>query len=271
MHEVFDRFTKADLAINLSNSEFFASKLEFLGPINDADSIRPSPKHMAAVQDYPTPPSKEDISRFLGLLNFFRSFLPNAALLLQPLTSLMKKREVFVWEKSQQDAFQQAKQALLYAVILQHLSPTAQVQLNTDASGTQVRAALMQRENGQQPWFPVTFYSKGLNSSQKKYSTYDCELLATFLACKKFRHFLKGRKFQLKTDHQSLVPSLLRKKTSDSDKQQQQLSYFFRSFLPNAALLLQPLTSLMMKSAVFVWEKSQQDTFKQAKQALMQH
>ena len=218
MHEVFDRFTKADLAINLSNSEFFASKLEFLGPINDADSIRPSPKHMAAVQDYPTPPSKEDISRFLGLLNFFRSFLPNAALLLQPLTSLMKKREVFVWEKSQQDAFQQAKQALLYAVILQHLSPTAQVQLNTDASGTQVRAALMQRENGQQPWFPVTFYSKGLNSAQKKYSTFDRELLAAFLSVKKFRH-LEGRKFQLKTDHQSLITSLLREKTSKKKSQ----------------------------------------------------
>ena len=38
------------------------------------------------------------ISRFLGLLNFFRSFLPNATLLLQPLTSLMKKSAVFVWE-----------------------------------------------------------------------------------------------------------------------------------------------------------------------------
>ena len=194
-----------------------------------------------------------------------------AVLLLQPLTSLMKKSAVFVWEKDKQDAFQQAKRALLNAVTLQHPSPTAQIKLNTDASGTHIEATLMQRENKEQPWFPVTFYSKGLNSSQKKYSTYDCELLATFLACKKFRHFLKGRKFQLKTDHQSLVPSLLRKKTSDSDKQQQQLSYFFRSFLPNAALLLQPLTSLMMKSAVFVWEKSQQDTFKQAKQALMQH
>ena len=45
------------------------------------------------------------------------------------------------------------------------------------------------------------------------------------MACKKFRHFLKGRKFQLKTDHWVLVPSLLREKTSDSDRQQWQLSY----------------------------------------------
>ena len=41
------------------------------------------------------------------------------------------------------------------------------------------------------------------------------ELLAAFLSVKKFRHFLEGRKFQLKTDHQSLNPSLLREKASD--------------------------------------------------------
>ena len=136
LQEVFKRLSKAGLAINLPKSKFFAAELEFLGHVIDADGIRPFQKHTAAVRDYPAPRSKEDISKFLGILNFFRSFLPDAALLLQPLTSLMKKSAVFVWEKGQQEAFQQAKQALLNAVTLQHPSPTAQVQLNTDASGT---------------------------------------------------------------------------------------------------------------------------------------
>ena len=108
-----------DILISLgTESEFFASELEFLGHIIKVNGIRPSPKHTAAVRDYPAPRSKEDISKFLGLLNFFRSFLPDATLLLQPMTSLMKKSAVFVWEKSQQVAFQQAKQALLNAVTL---------------------------------------------------------------------------------------------------------------------------------------------------------
>ena len=109
-----------------------------------ASGIRPSPKHTEAVRDYPPPRSKEDISKFLGLLNFFRSFLPEAAGILQPLTNLMKKSAVFTWGKEQQEAFQRAKQSLLNAVTLQHPSPTAQVQLNTDASATHVRAALLQ-------------------------------------------------------------------------------------------------------------------------------
>ena len=117
----------------------------------------------------------------------------------------MKKSAVFTWGKEQQEAFQQAKQALLNAVTLQHPSQTAQVQLNTKASTTHVGAALLQREDEQQPWAPVAFYSKSLNTAQRKYSTYDRELLAAFLAVKKFCHMLDGREFTLKTDHKSLI------------------------------------------------------------------
>ena len=96
LREVFKRLSKAGLAINVDKSEFFTSELKFLGHVVSASGIRPSPKHTAAVRDYPSPRSKEDISKFLGLLNFFRSFLPEAAGILQPLTNLMKKRTVFM-------------------------------------------------------------------------------------------------------------------------------------------------------------------------------
>ena len=225
LREVFKRLSKAGLTINEAKSDFFQSELEFLGHLISCSGIRPSPKHTAAVRDYPRPKSKEDISKFLGLLNFFRSFLPEAAGVLQPLTSLMKKSSTFTWGQEQQEAFQKAKKALLNAATLQHPSPTAQVQVNTDASATHVGAALLQRENEQQEWAPVAFYSKGLNTAQRKYSTYDRELLGAVLAIRKFRPFLEGREFVLRTDHKSLIPSLLREKTSESDRQQRQLSY----------------------------------------------
>ena len=62
-------------------------------------------------------------------------------------------------------------------------------------------------------------------ASDWKYSTYDRELLAAFLAVKKFRHMLDSQEFMLKTDHKSLIPSLMREKTSDSDRQQWQLAF----------------------------------------------
>ena len=52
---------------NLPKFEICASELEFLGQVMDASGIRPSPKHTAAVRDYPAPWSKEENSRFLSL------------------------------------------------------------------------------------------------------------------------------------------------------------------------------------------------------------
>ena len=60
---------------------------------------------------------------------------------------------------------------------------------------------------------------------QRKYSTFDRELLGAFLAVKKFCHMLDGREFTLKTDHKNLIPSLMLEKTSDSDRQQRQLAF----------------------------------------------
>ena len=80
LREVFKRLNKAGLAINIAKSEFLTLELKFLGHMVNASGIRLSPKHTAAIRDYPPPKSKEDISKFLGLLNFFRSFLPEQRL-----------------------------------------------------------------------------------------------------------------------------------------------------------------------------------------------
>ena len=88
---------------------------------------------------------------FPGLLNFFRSFLPATALLLQPLMSMMKKKASLILGKEQQESFDKAKEALHDSVTLQHRSPLAQIPLYTDASGSHLRATLMQRESQDQP------------------------------------------------------------------------------------------------------------------------
>ena len=165
--KVWDRLSKAGLAINLPKSEFCTSELEFLRHVVDASGHQTLSKHTTVVRDYPAPHLKEDISRFLGLLNFCQSFLPNAGLLLQPLTSLLKISADFVLEKDQQNSFQQAKRALLNTVTLQYPFPTTQIQPNTEASGTHIGAALMQQEKKEQPLFPSPSTARDLTQPRR--------------------------------------------------------------------------------------------------------
>ena len=61
---------------------------------------------------------------------------------------------------------------------------------------------------------PHCFLFKEVKQSETRYSTYDRELLAIYLAIKYFRHFIEGRTFTVYTDHKPLTYSL----SSTSDR-----------------------------------------------------
>ncbi len=74
-----------------------------------------------------------------------------------------------------------------------------------DTSADHVVAALQQRTGPVAAWQPLGFFSKKLDSTQRRYSAYDRELLAWVLGIRHFRFMLEGRKFTLYTDHKPLM------------------------------------------------------------------
>jgi hypothetical protein len=95
--------------------------------------------------------------------------------------------------------------------------------LATDDSDTHVGGVLQQLTGGR--WQPLAFYSKKLSGAGTRYSTFDRELLAAFIAVRHFRFLLEGRQFRLLTDHKPLVTSLFRTRPLWSARQQRQLSF----------------------------------------------
>ena len=87
--------------------------------------------------------------------------------------------------------------------MLSHPSPDGLFILDTDASGTQIGAALSQVQNGEIK--PICFASHVLLKQHRNYCTTQKELLAIIKFCRQFRHFLLGRFFYIRTDHNSLV------------------------------------------------------------------
>ena len=73
----------------------------------------------------------------------------------------------------------------------------------TDASNRAVEALLEQFINGQ--WKPISFFSKTLSPAELKYSAFDRELLAVYVALQHFQCFFEGRDFHINTDHKPLT------------------------------------------------------------------
>lgn len=216
------------LVLNKAKCQFMQREVEYLGHNISASGIRPLPSGVEAVASYPLPVTVKDLQGFLGLVNFYRRFLPAAAKVLLPLTDALHGGRAgsdrLTWSASMEAAFKKAKEAIYSAALLAHPSQAAELVLVTDASESHVGAVLQQRGR-RQAWQPLGFFSKKLEPAQVKYSAFDRELFAVFAGIRHFRHQLEGRKFAVWTDHKPLVYALHRVSEPWTARQQRQLAY----------------------------------------------
>ena len=109
------------------------------------------------------------------------------------------------------------------ATLLTHPHPNASIALTSDASVTAVGAVLEQSIEGS--WQPLAFFSRQLRPAEQKYSAFDRELLALYLAIRHFRCMLEGRNFSAYTDHKPLVQAISKSSEPWTSRQQRHLSY----------------------------------------------
>ncbi|GFY13761.1 transposon Tf2-8 polyprotein [Trichonephila clavipes] len=167
------------------------------------------------------PETVGSLRKFLGLLNFYRRFLPKAAeqqyLLSEFLKGSKGKKDSkpLNWSSEAITAFQRCKQALADAALLAHPSPSAPLALHVDASDYAIGGALHQVVDSELQ--PLAFFSRKLTSSEKSYSAYDRELLAIYSAIRHFRYMLEARDFTVLTDHKPLTYAFSKKVTRSDD------------------------------------------------------
>jgi Reverse transcriptase (RNA-dependent DNA polymerase)/RNase H-like domain found in reverse transcriptase len=149
---VLERLRQHGLVLNLEKCVFGQSEVEFLGHRVSARGVEPLEDHVAAIRDFRPPADRQQLQRFLGMVNFYRRFLPGAAGVLQPLTDALKgpggKNRKLAWSSGMNAAFCKIKRLLCEATCLAHPDPAAVISLAVDASNTHVRAVLQQFNSG---------------------------------------------------------------------------------------------------------------------------
>jgi hypothetical protein len=96
------------------------------------------------VQDFSAPQDKKQLQTFLGMVNFFRQFIPVAANILLPLTDTLRPDWSLNWAPAIQHSFQLVKDTLAAVATLTHPDPAADLSLGVDASNTHIGAVLQQ-------------------------------------------------------------------------------------------------------------------------------
>ena len=227
LQNVLQHLKSSGLVLNQEKCVFTASQVEYLGHLVDASGIRPLPARVAAIAQFPSPTTRAELQRFLGMVNYYRRFLKSAAPVLKPLTDATRgpggRNTKIPWSAEMATAFGAAKTALANAAVLVHPSHTADISLAVDASDSHVGGVLQQLIGD--TWQPLSFFSKKLSAAESRYSAFDRELLACVAAIRHFRFLLEGRKFHILSDHKPLSFALHRMSDPWSARQGRHLSY----------------------------------------------
>ena len=151
------------------------------------------------VAEAPRPTDVPRLQSFLGLVNFYNRFIPNASRVLFPLNQLLQKDTPWEWSEECEAAFIEVKRVLSSTDFVLHYDPSQPV-VECDASPFGVGACLLQNDRSGS-LRPVACISRSLVAPEKNYSQIEQEALAIVFAVKRLHQYLYGRHFVVRTDH----------------------------------------------------------------------
>lgn len=204
LDKIATRLSAAGLTISIDKSRFCMRSLKYLGYVVSEQGISPDVEKVASIANYPTPKNVKDVRRLLGVVGWYRRFIPQFATVTAPLTEMLKKSKTkFIWSDDSQSAFEKVKCILTSSPILANPDYARPFIIQTDASNYGVGAVLLQGEGDDER--VISFMSKKLSPAEQKYQTTERECLAVLMAIDKFRPYIEGVKFTVVTDHASLL------------------------------------------------------------------
>lgn len=203
LRRVLERLQEHGLGCSAEKCQFARNEVSYLGHKITIRGNLPESRHLDAIVAFPTPTTKKELRRFLGVCGWLRDHIPRFSEKTAPLTSLLQKNMPFVWDAEKEEAFRQLKTELTAPITLSRPDFKRKFTLQTDASGTGIAAVLYQEDEGQRRI--ISFGSAKLTETQRRYHINEQECLAIIWAVKRYRHLLEDRRFTLRTDSKALT------------------------------------------------------------------
>ena len=134
MSQLFQRLREADLKLNREKCNFLKSHIQYLGHLISGEGIEPLPEKLESIKGMPPPTTPKEVKQFLGLIGYYRKFVPRFADIARSLTNLTQLDQPFEWSDKCQTSFELLKEALIKEPILRFPDPNKPYTLYADTS-----------------------------------------------------------------------------------------------------------------------------------------
>ena len=191
--QVFQCFRKHSLVVNGGKCEFGVDKVAYLGHVISAAGVLVGEEKIFVMLSWPSLKNLKELRGFLGLTGYYRRFVKGYAQLTRVLTNQLRK-DSFAWNDETERAFQYLKIMMTNVPVLAMLNFEMTFMIETDACQYGLGAVSMQERH------PIAYYSKTLGIRAQNKSIYEKELMEILFVVLKWKHYLLGRRFMVKTD-----------------------------------------------------------------------
>ena len=152
------------------------------------------------------PPKTPKVKQFLGLIGYYRKFVPRFLDLARPLNALTRKNVELKWTQICQESFDLLKTSLMTKPILTYPDPNLPYILFTDASKYAQPCVLTQEKTHTSEGkeikilHPITYMSGLIRGSQINWACLTEEAYAIYMSIKKLTYYLEHADVTLRSD-----------------------------------------------------------------------
>ena len=194
---LFERLRSTDLKLKEVKCHFLKKHIQYLGHIVSGEGITPLPEKLVCIQKMLPPKTLKEVKQFLGLIGYYRKFVPRFSDLARPLNALTRKNVEFEWTPVCQESFNLLKTSLMTEPILTYPDPSLSYVPVTDASKYAWACVLTQEKThtfeGKETKIlhPFTYMSGLFKGSQINWACLTKEAYAIYMSIKKITYYLE--------------------------------------------------------------------------------
>ena len=184
--------------------DFFKKHIQYLGHLIAEDGFTPLPEKLESIRNMPRPKTPKEVKQFLGLIGYYRKFVPRFSNIARSLTNLTRHDTEFIWTEKCDKAFKHLKELLMQHPILRYPDPGRGYTLFTDASGIGWAGVLTQEfedDKGKKKQHPICYVSSQFRGSQQNWAALTKEAYAIYMAVRKLSFYITDAEVIIKCDH----------------------------------------------------------------------
>ena len=218
LEEIFTRLRKFGLKMKCEKCSFFKKHIQYLGHLVSKRGFEPLPEILESIKNMPVPRTAREVMQFLGLIAYYRKFVPCFVDISRPLTKLTWHDISFEWTEQCQKAFNHLRELLMEYPILRYPDPKQGYTLYMDASGIGWSGVLMQEfkdEKGKIKNHPICYISGQFPGSQLNWAALTKEAYAIYMSIRRLSFYVTDAEVTIKCDHLPLK-KFLNKQTMNS-------------------------------------------------------